>query len=118
MLTASQTVHRRDLWGDPLDHAAVWAAHNPYDLAPSLRGTQLFMAVGSGQPGPPDTAGTERNTIERSLAVENTALAGRLRELKISAHLDFYGPGTQNWPYWQQDLHRSWPLLEHAPDTG
>jgi diacylglycerol O-acyltransferase / trehalose O-mycolyltransferase len=105
------------LWGDPRGDAAVWAARNPYDLAPQLRGTQLFIAVGTGQPGPLDPAGTPASTIEASLAAENAALARRLRALKIPAQLDFYGPGTHNWPYWQRDLHHAWPLLQHALGT-
>jgi diacylglycerol O-acyltransferase / trehalose O-mycolyltransferase len=116
-LIRSQGEDPKHLWGNPHDRAAVWAAHNPYDLAPKLRGTSLFVAVGSGQPGPLDHAGTAPSTIETSLAAENAALAERLRTLQIPAHLDFYGPGTHNWPYWQQDLHHAWPLLEHALDT-
>ena len=96
----------------------MWAAHNPYDLAPRLRGTQLFVAVGTGQPGPLDRAGTAASTIESSLAAENAALAERLRALKIPAQFDFYGPGTHDWPYWQRDLHQAWPLLQHALGAG
>jgi S-formylglutathione hydrolase FrmB len=90
----------------------VWAAHNPYDLAPKLRGTALFIAVGTGQPGPLDPPGTAASTIESSLAAENAALARRLRALKIPAQFGFYGPGTHSWPYWQRDLHQAWPLLQ------
>jgi diacylglycerol O-acyltransferase/trehalose O-mycolyltransferase len=106
------------LWGDPGADSAVWAAHNPYDLAAKLRGTLLFVAVGTGQPGPLDRAGTAASTGESSLAAENAALAGRLRALKIPAQFDFYGPGTHDWPYWQQDLHQAWPLLQHALGMG
>jgi diacylglycerol O-acyltransferase / trehalose O-mycolyltransferase / mycolyltransferase Ag85 len=102
------------LWGDPRNHAAVWAAHNPYDLAPNLRGIPLYLAVGTGKPGPLDPTGTVPSTIESALASENQALAARLRALNIPAHYDFYGPGTHNWPYWQRDLHRAWPLLRQA----
>lgn len=116
-LVRSQGENPTHLWGDPRRDAAVWAAHNPYDLAPKLRGTQLFIAVGTGQPGPLDPAGTAASTIESSLAAENAALAGRLRALKIPAQLDFYGPGTHSWPYWQRDLHHAWPLLQHALGT-
>ena len=38
--------------------------------------------------------------------------------LKIPAQLDFYGPGTHSWPYWQRDLHHAWPLLQHALGAG
>jgi diacylglycerol O-acyltransferase / trehalose O-mycolyltransferase len=117
-LVRSQGEDPGHLWGDPRGDSAVWAAHNPYDLAPGLRGTQLFVAVGTGQPGPLDRAGTAASTIESSLAAENAALAQRLRALKIPAQFDFYGPGTHDWPYWQRDLHQAWPLLQHALGAG
>ncbi len=117
-LVRSQGEDPSRLWGDPRGDSAVWAAHNPYDLAPGLRGTQLFVAVGTGQPGPLDPAGTAASTIETSLAAENAAFAERLRALKIPAQVDFYGPGTHNWPYWQRDLHHAWPLLQHALGAG
>jgi S-formylglutathione hydrolase FrmB len=116
-LVRSQGGDPGNLWGDPRGDAAVWAAHNPYDLAPQLRGTALFVAVGTGQPGPLDPPGTAASTIESSLAAENAALAGRLRALKIPAQFDFYGPGTHSWRYWQRDLHHAWPLLQHALGT-
>jgi diacylglycerol O-acyltransferase/trehalose O-mycolyltransferase len=117
-LVRSQGENPSHLWGDPRDDSAVWAAHNPYDLAPRLRGTRLFVAVGTGQPGPLDPAGTAASTTESSLAAENAALAERLRALKIPAQFDFYGPGTHDWPYWQRDLHQAWPLLQHALGAG
>jgi S-formylglutathione hydrolase FrmB len=116
-LVRSQGDDPSHLWGDPRRDAAVWAAHNPYDLAPKLRGTALFIAVGTGQPGPLDPPGTAASTIESSLAAENAALARRLRALKIPAQFGFYGPGTHSWPYWQRDLHQAWPLLQHALRT-
>jgi diacylglycerol O-acyltransferase/trehalose O-mycolyltransferase len=117
-LVRSQGEDPGHLWGDPRGDSAVWAAHNPYDLAPRLRGTQLFVAVGNGLPGPLDPAGTAASTIESSLAAENAALAQRLRALKIPAQFGFYGPGTHDWPYWQRDLHQAWPLLQHALGAG
>jgi diacylglycerol O-acyltransferase/trehalose O-mycolyltransferase len=116
-LVRSQGEDPSHLWGDPRHDSAVWAAHNPYDLVPKLRGTALFVAVGNGQPGPLDPAGTAASAIESSLAAENAALAERLRALKIPAQFDFYGPGTHDWPYWQRDLHHAWPLLQHALGT-
>ena len=40
------------LWGDPRRHGGLWAAHNPHDLAPRLRGVGLFVSAGSGRPRP------------------------------------------------------------------
>jgi S-formylglutathione hydrolase FrmB len=113
-LLSSQGEKPDALWGDPRDQADVWAAHNPYDLAPKLRGTPLFVSVGNGQPGPLDPAGTEWSEIESSIAEENAAFADRLRALHIPAQVDFYGAGTHDWPYWQRELHRAWPMFEQA----
>ena len=52
------------LWDDPQD----WISHNPYDLAPSLRGTALFLSVGNGRPGPYDPPGTPVDDVEAALA--------------------------------------------------
>jgi diacylglycerol O-acyltransferase / trehalose O-mycolyltransferase len=102
------------LWGDPTRQADVWAAHNPYDLAPKLVNTLLFLSVGTGQPGPLDPPNSSFDSIESSLAKENAALAERLRELNIPAQTDFYGPGTHSWPYWQRELHVAWPMIQQA----
>jgi diacylglycerol O-acyltransferase / trehalose O-mycolyltransferase len=101
------------LWGDPVRQAARWAAHNPYDLAARLRGTRLFVSSGTGQPGPLD-ARTHADATERFVHAETVAFVERLRRLRIRATVDLYGPGTHNWPYWQRELHRSWPLLARA----
>ena len=98
------------LWDGP----AAWAAHNPYDLAPRLRGTALFLSAGDGRPGPLDPPGTQVDDVEAALAAENAALVTRLRELDIPVQVSFYGPGTHTAPYWQRELHRAWPLLRRA----
>ncbi|HEX6677465.1 MAG TPA: alpha/beta hydrolase family protein [Actinomycetes bacterium] len=90
------------LWGDPQRQAGVWAAHNPYDLAPKLRGIRLFASVGNGQPGPLHGAATsgQAREIEHDLYPQNTAFVKRLRQLGIPVEFDAYGPGTHDWPYW------------------
>lgn len=100
-----------DLWGDPSAASATWAAHNPYDLAPKLRGVKIFLSAGTGAPGPLDPDGTAQDPIEASIHVENVAFAQRLRSLHIPVATDFYGPGTHSWPYWQRELARAWPML-------
>jgi alpha-glucoside transport system permease protein len=101
------------LWGDPRRHGELWAAHNPYDLAPQLRGVGLFVSVGNGQPGPLDGPATngQLQQIEQALYPQNLAFVERLRQLGIPVRFDNYGPGIHNWPYWQRELHRSLPLL-------
>lgn len=109
-LLRSEGEHPYALWGAPDRDAAVWAAHNPYDLAPRLATMPLFISVGNGRPGPLDAGGGD-DGIEQDLLAENTALRTRLIELGALATFDFYGPGTHDWPYWERALHRAWPLL-------
>ncbi len=40
-------------WGDPVENADVWRAHNPTDLAAKLRGVALFISTGDGTQGGP-----------------------------------------------------------------
>lgn len=104
----------RALWGDAAGRAAAWHAHDPYELAPRLRGTELFVAFGDGRPGPLDRPGADvarASTIERRIHAQNVAFVGRLRQLGIPARVDAYGAGTHDWPYWQRELHRAFPLL-------
>jgi diacylglycerol O-acyltransferase / trehalose O-mycolyltransferase len=98
------------VWGDPLAQIEIWTDHDPVYLAPSLRGTDLFLAVGNGQAGPFDPPGTE-DGLEAFLQGQSIALLGRLKQLRIPVTTDFYGPGTHTWPYWERELHRSLPIL-------
>ena len=102
------------LWGDPRTDAAVWRAHNPYDLAPRLRGTKLVIAAGDGDAGPLDRPGTAPDPIEATLGSQNKAFARRVRALNLDATIDLYGNGTHNWVYWQRELHRAWPAITSA----
>jgi diacylglycerol O-acyltransferase / trehalose O-mycolyltransferase len=101
------------LWGNLQQQADIWAAHNPYDLAPKLRHISLFVSFGNGQPGPLDDPATsgQAQEIEQTLHPQNTAFVKRLHQLDIPVKVDAYGPGTHDWPYWQRELHRSLPLL-------
>ena len=104
------------LWGDPARNASVWAAHNPHDLAPRLRGVDLFVSAGNGQPGPLDgpAPNAQAQQIEADLYPQSLAFVERLRQLGIPVRFDDYGPGTHDWPYWERELRRSLPLLLDA----
>jgi diacylglycerol O-acyltransferase / trehalose O-mycolyltransferase len=99
------------IWGDPAADRAVWASHDPTELAARLRGTRLFVSSGDGRPGPLDPAGRGRDGVEATVDRESTSFAARLRRLGIRATTDFYGPGTHDWPYWERELERSLPVL-------
>jgi S-formylglutathione hydrolase FrmB len=99
------------IWGDPRGQRRVWARHDPRELAHDLRGTALFISAGNGRPGPLDDPDATRDAIEPRVLAESQAFVRRLRELAIPAEVDFYGPGTHSWPYWQRELRRALPLL-------
>jgi diacylglycerol O-acyltransferase / trehalose O-mycolyltransferase len=101
------------LWGDPQRQADVWAAHNPYDLAPELRHTSLFVSFGDGQAGPLDASSIsgKAQQIEKILYPQNTAFVRRLHHLGIPVTVDAYSPGTHDWLYWRRELHQSLPIL-------
>jgi diacylglycerol O-acyltransferase / trehalose O-mycolyltransferase len=79
-------------WGDPGRDAAMWAAHNPYDLASRLRGVALFVSSGDGRPGPGDPPADAAHAwaIERTLRLQSLAFAARLRALGIPVQLRTY----------------------------
>jgi S-formylglutathione hydrolase FrmB len=99
------------IWGDPRRQRDVWRGHDPTALAEGLRGTRMFVSAGDGSPGPFDPADAEPDPIEQTVLRESRAFAGRLRQLGLRAQLDFYGPGTHDWPYWERELRRALPLL-------
>ncbi len=101
------------LWGDPVEQLDVWQAHNPIDLAESLRGTTLYVSWGEGGQGPLDPEPVADDG-EAFRALSNQAFVQRLEELGIPATIDDYGPGTHTWPYFERALHRSLPLLLEA----
>jgi len=113
-LVASQGEDPRALWGDPESDEEIWKAHNPYDLAPLLAGTTLFVSAGNGQPGPLDRDKTSSDEIEVSIGQENEAFVKRLRELGLDTQVELYGSGTHNWVYWQRELDHAWPLITHG----
>jgi diacylglycerol O-acyltransferase / trehalose O-mycolyltransferase len=104
------------LWGDPVLQRDLWAAHNPYDLAPLLRGTKLYVASGNGQPGPLDDPVTTApvDAVEVTAYRMTTAFTRRLEELGIEATVDLYGPGTHTGPYYDRSLRESFPMLMNA----
>lgn len=116
-----------NMWGPPTDPA--WAAHDPTLNAERLRGTALYISVGSGRPGPHETldspgingnVGALIDRIGVGAAMESVVnqctrqLADRLRQFGIPAAVSFRPAGTHAWAYWQDDLHESWPLIRSA----
>ncbi|TDC82673.1 alpha/beta hydrolase family protein [Actinomadura sp. 7K507] len=99
----------RRVWGDPDDQAAIWRAHNPADLAGRLRGVRLWVASGNGEAGP--LGGMPFTDPVEAAAYDNArAFAGRVRDLGIPITTRFFD-GQHDWPYWERELHRAYPML-------
>jgi diacylglycerol O-acyltransferase / trehalose O-mycolyltransferase len=62
-------------------------------------------------PPDPSTPPGTVDEIEAELSLQNHAVAVRFEKVGVPLRIDFYGPGTHTWPYWERELHRSLPML-------
>ncbi|MFE3187380.1 alpha/beta hydrolase [Nocardia sp. NPDC059240] len=115
-----------NMWGG--DDNPAWDAHDPVLNADRLRGVALYISAGNGAPGiheslaDPSIAGNVAALTDRMAVggvmesvVRNCtdSLVGRLASLGIPAQIA-YRNGTHAWPYWQDDVHDSWPMFAAA----
>ena len=111
------------MFGDRATNEINWATHDPATLANNLRGMNILMYWGNGQPGPLDPTPPEAGaiSIETLVNEDNIDFRNRLQSLQIPAFYNDYGPGTHSWPYWTRDLQESiGPIAEdfaHPPAT-
>ncbi|HKH41906.1 MAG TPA: alpha/beta hydrolase-fold protein [Solirubrobacterales bacterium] len=100
-----------DQFGDRILNDTNWRAHDPWHLAPNLRGMTLQIDTGNGQPGPLDTSPPPFDPVEQQVHEMSVSLHRRLLALGIPHVWDDYGPGTHSWPYWQRDLRQALPSM-------
>lgn len=109
-----------NMWGGPLDPG--WAEHDSVLGAEGLRGTAVYVSVGTGAPGPHESFDSAKaldvvvvgGLIEVGANYCTHRLDDRLRQLGIPATFDFTPVGTHSWPYWVDQLPKSWPTLAGA----
>ncbi|MFE2447810.1 alpha/beta hydrolase [Streptomyces melanosporofaciens] len=105
------------LFGDPTAQRTVWAAHNPADLIPKLRGTKLYVSCGDGRIGPLDPTGTDPSSTpvryEAAQVRQNREFIERATHTGLDITTDIY-PGSHSWPYWARQLEKAFPLLMRA----
>ncbi|RZS37648.1 S-formylglutathione hydrolase FrmB [Herbihabitans rhizosphaerae] len=102
------------LWGDEVANNDIWRAHNPANHVADLRGVQLYVSAGDGNPGPLDPPGQEFEAHE-SMALASSSIFVRQLDLAgVPVTTNFYGAGTHNWTYWERELHASWPMIKRA----
>ncbi|MGV9669598.1 alpha/beta hydrolase [Gordonia sp. NPDC003504] len=118
-----------NMYGPPGD--PEWAAQDPVINAHKLarRTPALWISAASGLPGAHDTLGDPHirgNAGELASQVTiggldeaasqycTASLTRRLSDLRIPAHVHFRPNGTHSWAYWQDEMHRSWPVFASA----
>jgi diacylglycerol O-acyltransferase/trehalose O-mycolyltransferase len=102
----------RSYAGDPARvYPDGWEKHDPTELAARLAGTRLFVSSGDGHAGPYEDDDDEFDSTEAFVEAESRAFIQRLKRAGIRANVDFYGPGTHSWPYWERELKRALPTL-------
>ncbi|MBF6215197.1 esterase family protein [Nocardia puris] len=103
----------------------MWAENDPVINAEKLRGTNLYISSGSGipvledveyylnsAPGPMGAVNLSLGVIIEAAVNGCTAnLKNKLDSLEIPATFKFNPVGTHYWPYWEEALHESWPIL-------
>ncbi|WP_019633266.1 alpha/beta hydrolase [Actinomadura atramentaria] len=104
------------MWGDPFWQRDVWEEHDPVSQAAHLRGTKLYVSVAkNGLPGPLDPPTAQfADPAEAFCYYTTKPFLDRLKELGIPVTTHLYERGTHSWPYWQDELSRSWPAMMRA----
>lgn len=117
----------RNMWGEDDDPA--WQQNDAVLNADRLRGKALYISSSTGLPGPGETlenpaVGGQPWTLANQIilggmieAATNECtqrLSDRLQTLGIPATVEFRSTGTHSWRYWEDALHRSWPIIEAA----
>ncbi|MDT8915448.1 alpha/beta hydrolase family protein [Amycolatopsis sp. PS_44_ISF1] len=122
-IVASARLDPGALWGDRRAQSSLWEAHDPLVNAERLRGTELYLSAGNGLPGPldgklPIDVLPGAMLLEFLCGGQSTAMADRLRRLGVPVTTDLYGPGTHQWAYWQEQLHKTWPRMLQVLGAG
>lgn len=105
-----------------------WLAHDVNLHAEALRGKAIYVSVGSGIPGRYDVPGTPDVDVMSAIgfggpleAATNACtrrLVDRLDAFGIPVTAEFRATGTHSWPYWADELGRSWPTVAGALGVG
>ncbi len=114
-----------NMWG-PLDGPG-WRSNDPYLNAHKLRGTKVYMTTGTGRMGSHDRLDDEMiggdalklgdqavvgGVVEAAVDSCTRQMAKRLDQLGIEHTTILRPTGTHSWGYWQDDLRKTWPMIE------
>ncbi|WP_372465928.1 alpha/beta hydrolase [Nocardia spumae] len=117
-----------NMWG-PNDGAG-WKEHDPYLHADRLPDIPMYISSGTGLPGRHDSLADPSIRADSRILANQVLLGGgiesaanyctaRLAEKtqalgRTNITYNFHPAGTHSWGYWQDDLHKSWPMMAAA----
>jgi S-formylglutathione hydrolase FrmB len=101
------------IFGPRATNELNWQAHDPGTLVTNLRGMQIALWTGDGNPGPLDPGPVDpgASSIEMITFGATVLFDGYLNEVGIRHAYHYYGAGTHTFPYWARDLEEYVPAL-------
>ena len=81
-----------------------WQGHDPADLVTNLRGMDVRLWTGSGQPGPGDPFDGAAMGIESATHGSTLSFVQRAQSQSVPVVVNDYGAGIHTWKYWTRDL--------------
>lgn len=96
-----------------------WESHDPATLVSNLRGMDVLLWTGNGDPGPLDPVPADGGAIAIELVTYGATrlFQANLERARIPHVYNDYGPGTHIWAYWARDLEEYMdPLMERFSD--
>ncbi|WP_329310651.1 alpha/beta hydrolase [Streptomyces sp. NBC_01262] len=126
-IVGRESLNPLSLWGEPTLDSATWQDFNPLARASALRGTALYISVGSGSL----TGGLATiialaqvisggigallpGVLESLVAPSTQSFVTALGQLGIPATQHLYQGGGHQWSDWQREFTASWPVLAGA----
>lgn len=115
--------HSQNMWGPPSDPR--WTEQDPLLHVDQLKGKSIYISSGNGFAGQYDQQsgipGISTNIAGMGLEIlsrmTSQNFATELNKKGIPANVVYRPSGTHSWPYWQFELHQSWPQIAKALDV-
>ncbi|WP_182348832.1 alpha/beta hydrolase-fold protein [Tomitella gaofuii] len=115
--------HSQNMWGLPSDPR--WTEQDPLLHVDKLKGMSIYVSSGNGFAGPYDQQsgipGISTNIAGMGLEIlsrmTSQNFAAELNKKGIPANVVYRPSGTHSWPYWQFEMHQSWPQIAKALDV-
>ncbi|MGW1785170.1 alpha/beta hydrolase [Streptomyces sp. NPDC002143] len=126
-IVGRESLNPLSLWGDPTRDSATWQDFNPLARASALRGTALYVSVGTGSlTGGLGTilalaqiisggiGAVLPGVLESLVAPSTQSFVTALGQSGIPVTQHLYQGGGHQWSDWQREFTASWPVLAGA----